>query len=80
MHKHEDEEEGGHQGNVKEALFSGVISSQHANGDDIKRDLKTGMERSIILAEEKKLKPSVEEIFGHGTETLLMDGYAQALE
>ena len=80
VHKHENEEEGGHQGNVKEARFSGVISSQHANGDDIKRDLKTGMERSIVLAEEKKLKPSVEEIFGHGMKTLLMDGHAQALE
>ena len=35
---------------------------------------------AIVLAEDKKYYPSAEEIYGEGTETLVMDEDGQALE
>ena len=37
-------------------------------------------ETAIVLAEDKKYYPSAEEIYGEGTETLVMDEDAQPLE
>jgi 116 kDa U5 small nuclear ribonucleoprotein component len=40
----------------------------------------TNPETAIVLAEDKKYYPSAEEVYGAGTETLVMDEDAQALE
>ena len=37
-------------------------------------------ETAIVLAEDKKYYPSAEEVYGEGTETLVMDEDAQPLE
>ena len=48
----------------------------HENGVDANENL----EMSVVLHEDKKYYPSAEETFGTGTETLVMEEDAQALE
>ena len=46
------------------------------DGDDAEENFET----AIVLAEDKKYYPTAEEVYGPGTETLIMDEDAQPLE
>jgi U5 small nuclear ribonucleoprotein component len=51
-----------------------------AMGDDENSDDNDYEKSAIVLAEDKKYYPSAEEVYGAGTETLVMDEDAQPLE
>ena len=76
--EHEDDEEMAEAEAAANARMNAVAGQEdvHENGVDEDGD----PEMSVVLHEDKKYYPSAEETFGTGTETLVMEEDAQALE
>jgi hypothetical protein len=51
-----------------------------AKDDAMEEEEEGGPSTAIMLAEDKKYYPSAEEVYGEGTETLVMEEDAQPLE
>ena len=55
-------------------------NAEGAGAMDVEEEEEDNPETAIVLAEDKKYYPSAEEVYGEGTETLVMDEDAQPLE
>ena len=57
-----------------------MMGGADANGHADEEDGDANMESAVVLHEDKKYYPTAEEVFGAGTETLVMEEDAQPLE
>ena len=63
--------------NARMDMMGGADANGHGGGEE---DGDANMESAVVLHEDKKYYPTAEEVFGAGTETLVMEEDAQPLE
>jgi len=76
----EDDEEDDWMDNAERAAMQRDGGGGGGGGMDLDDEDDDNPETAIVLAEDKKYYPSAAEVYGEGTETLVMDEDAQALE